>query len=106
VHYPHMGKTEEEQAVAAGVRAEVQNQNAQSHWVWWCCGCCNNGGGLGKLIGLRCIFVLLLSIALLLSALFWLPPFLQFAHQQDLDLDSYKGGFFFFFFFLIFFFWV
>ena len=39
----------------------------------------------------------------MLSAIFWLPPFLQYADQRDLDLDSrfrggvlILGGFFFF----------
>lgn len=43
---------------------------------------------ISRVIGLRCILVLLLSVGVFLSALFWLPPFLQFADQGDLDLDS------------------
>ena len=97
LHWFWMGKTEEEQREAVGF--EVPNQNVENQWVW----CGNSGygccGSCGKLIGVRCVLVLLLSAAVFLSALFWLPPFLKFADHQDLDLDAYKGGVFFFFFF-------
>lgn len=81
-----MGKSEEDQALPSNVASEASAQNAEAH----CAGCC---GGFRKFIGLRCILVLLLSVALFLSAMFWLPPFLQFADQSDLDLDSkFKGA--------------
>ena len=79
-----MGKAEEEQVLPSTVGSEALQQNAEAR-----CGC-----GIQKLVGLRCILVLLLSAAVFLSAAFWLPPFRQFADQGDLDLDSkFKGGF-------------
>jgi len=47
-----------------------------------------------SVVGLKCLIVLLFSLALFLSALFWLPPFVHFADPKDLLLNSkYKGGF-------------
>jgi hypothetical protein len=99
-----MGKAQEGQAVPARVGAESLDQNAQARWCGNCgFGCCC--GGVRRLIGIRCLLVLLLSAAVFLSAIFWLPPFLRFADQENLDLDSkFKGGFLFFFFYFIF--WV
>ncbi|XP_051138852.1 uncharacterized protein LOC127256744 [Andrographis paniculata] len=42
-----------------------------------------------QFISFRCVFVLLLAFAVLLSALFWLPIF-RFGDREDLDLD-YRG---------------
>lgn len=93
-----MGKGQEGQEAPARVGAESSDQNAQ-----WCggggCGNCGFGwcyGGVRRLIGLRCLLVLLLSAAVFLSAMFWLPPFLRFADRGNLDLDlKFKGGFLF-----------
>lgn len=54
-----------------------------------CCRCrC-----FGKIFGLKCLFVLFLSVAVFLSAIFWLPPFLHDADQGDPDLNpQYRGG--------------
>jgi hypothetical protein len=98
-----MGKAQEGQAAPARVGAESSDQNVQGQWCGgggcgncgfgWCC------GGFRRLIGLRCLLVLLLSAAVFLSAMFWLPPFLRLADQRNLDLDSkFKGGFLFLFF--------
>ncbi|KAB1222665.1 hypothetical protein CJ030_MR2G016011 [Morella rubra] len=93
-----MGKAEDDRVVAAGVAPELSDQNAQTRWCGGggCsnCGLCWCFGGVRRLTGLRCFLVLLLSAAVFLSAIFWLPPFLQFADRGDLDLDSrLKGGF-------------
>ncbi|BAD87313.1 hydroxyproline-rich glycoprotein-like [Oryza sativa Japonica Group] len=37
---------------------------------WWCC-CC----GVGGVVRLKCVAALVLGVAVLLSAVFWLPPF-------------------------------
>ncbi|XP_062111909.1 uncharacterized protein LOC133823259 [Humulus lupulus] len=77
-----MGKAEEEQIPASNTGAQADgNPNSQTQFG---CRCARIRG----LIGLKCVFVLVLSIAVFLSAIFWLPPFLQFADQADLDLDS------------------
>uniref|UniRef100_A0A0E0CCS5 DUF7036 domain-containing protein n=1 Tax=Oryza meridionalis TaxID=40149 RepID=A0A0E0CCS5_9ORYZ len=38
---------------------------------WWCCCCC----GVGGVVRLKCVAALVLGVAVLLSAVFWLPPF-------------------------------
>ncbi|KAM6547270.1 hypothetical protein CsatB_018946 [Cannabis sativa] len=77
-----MGKAEEEQNPVSNTGAQADgNPNSQTRFG---CRCAR----IRRLIGLKCIFILLLSIAVFLSAIFWLPPFLQFADQADLDLDS------------------
>ncbi|XP_060668584.1 uncharacterized protein LOC107431517 isoform X1 [Ziziphus jujuba] len=75
-----MGKAEEQRSLPSTLVSHTSHQNADTPCP---CGC-----RIQRLIGLRCIFVLLLSAALFLSAVFWLPPFLQFADHRDLDLDS------------------
>ncbi|KAI3801269.1 hypothetical protein L1987_29373 [Smallanthus sonchifolius] len=53
------------------------------------CSCC---GSIARLFRFKCVFVLLLGLSVLLSAVFWLPPFFRHGDQGDLDLDSrYKG---------------
>uniref|UniRef100_A0A803LZX7 DUF7036 domain-containing protein n=1 Tax=Chenopodium quinoa TaxID=63459 RepID=A0A803LZX7_CHEQI len=45
-----------------------------------------------RVFKLRCFLALLLGISVFLSAVFWLPPFLNFADRSDLDLDPrYRG---------------
>lgn len=68
--------------MSSSAGSETSPQNAEAHCACWC------GRRIRTLIGLRCILVFFLSLALFLSAMFWLPPFLQFADQSDLDLDS------------------
>lgn len=80
------GGNEEEQAL--GTSDENGEQNVERRFC--CFGC--KGTTISRFIGFRCVFVLVLSVAVFLSAVFWLPPFLQFADQGDLDLDyRYKG---------------
>lgn len=89
-----MGKADEEQPLPATVVFPDPQRNAEGN----CCGC----GSIRKFIGLRCIFVLLLSAAVFLPAVFWLPPFLQWADQKDLHSNSrYKGGFSIFLYFFL-----
>ncbi|KAF7819167.1 inactive histone-lysine N-methyltransferase 2E-like isoform X2 [Senna tora] len=80
-----MGKAGEEPPLPYSVASGDAEQNVEAS-----CGCrCYR---IRKFVGLRCIFVLLLSAAVFLSALFWLPPFLGYADQKDLHSDSkYKG---------------
>ncbi|XP_030525936.1 E3 ubiquitin-protein ligase arkadia [Rhodamnia argentea] len=80
-----MGKSaEEEQQVAATVVSITSERNAER----WRCGC----GGISKRVGVRCVAVLVFSMAVFLSAVFWLPPFLRFADRGDLDLDPRFRG--------------
>ncbi|XP_042945938.1 uncharacterized protein LOC122279375 isoform X2 [Carya illinoinensis] len=86
-----MGKAEDEHAVQPGSGPQSSDQNEQTQWCggggYGNCGFGWCFGGVRRLIGLRCLFVLLFATAAFLSAIFWLPPFLQFADQRDLDLD-------------------
>lgn len=52
-------------------------------------GCCLSCTRVKKLVSFKCVFVLILGFAVLLSAIFWLP-FFRFGDRQDLDLD-YAG---------------
>ncbi|XP_007028204.2 PREDICTED: uncharacterized protein LOC18598570 [Theobroma cacao] len=87
-----MGKGEEEQRLSTSVNSEVSVENAggpiSSLSLLFAPSASACGCGCKSLFGLRCFLVLLLSLALFLSALFWLPPFLNFSDQSDLDLDS------------------
>ena len=88
-----MGKLEEEQRLSSIVSSEVVVEAVAapiSSLSFRFAAC----GSKKTLFGLRCFLVLLFSLALFLSALFWLPPFLNFSDQSDLDLDSrFKGSF-------------
>lgn len=57
-------------------------------------GCCLGCSRVRKLVTLRCVAVLLLGVAVILSAVFWLP-FFRFGDHQDLDL-VYEGEYLFF----------
>ncbi|KAF9664508.1 hypothetical protein SADUNF_Sadunf16G0026000 [Salix dunnii] len=74
--------SEEEQGI--GTSGENREQNVERGF--YCFGCKGNFVAT-RFTGFRCVFVLLLSVAVFLSAVFWLPPFLHFADQGDLDLD-------------------
>ncbi|KAI4348565.1 hypothetical protein L6164_009274 [Bauhinia variegata] len=79
-----MGKAEE-QPLHSSVVSQDSGQNVEASCG---CGCAT----IRKFIGLRCIFVMLLSVAVFLSAVFWLPPFVRYADQRDLRPDAtYKG---------------
>ncbi|KAI3446544.1 hypothetical protein Pfo_029516 [Paulownia fortunei] len=52
-------------------------------------GCCLSCSRLKKVVTFRCVFALVLGVAVLLSAIFWLP-FFHFGDKKDLDLD-YAG---------------
>lgn len=82
-----MGKAEEEQNLSSSVGSEALEQNAGNR-----CGRCWSGG-FQKFIEIRCILVLLVSAAVFLSAIFWLPPFLQFADQGNQEIHSQFKGF-------------
>lgn len=79
-----MGKTEEEQRLSLNVSSEVSVVESSSTISTRFVVC----GSKNTLFGLRCFFVLLFSLAIFLSALFWLPPFLHSSDHSDLDLDS------------------
>jgi len=82
-----MGKAEEEQHLPRGVTSSDPPQNTETQ-----CRC--SSSQIRKLLGFRCILVFLFSLALFLSALFWLPPFVD--HNNLNDSSKYKGDFFFF----------
>lgn len=80
-----MGKGDEVRNVGGSVGSQGLEQNEEPRLR-----CI--GSRLRRLLGLKCILIVLLSLGVILSALFWLPPFLQFADLGDLDLDSrFKG---------------
>jgi len=95
--------SEEEQGI--GTSDENGEQNVERRF---CCFGCKDNFIVTRFIGFRCVFVLLLSVAVFLSALFWLPPFIKFADQGGLDLDyRFKGRDRFSFFFKFFLgFWI
>lgn len=82
-----MGKSEEEQPLPVGVSSsELSDWTVQSR--------CGGGGcfAIRRLIAVRCVFFLLLSAAVFLSALFWLPPFLSYGDWPDQAADfTYRG---------------
>ncbi|XP_010251906.1 PREDICTED: uncharacterized protein LOC104593643 [Nelumbo nucifera] len=71
-----MGKVEEEQALHSTVVEGIPEENVGSR--------CE----IKKYVGLRCVVVVLFSIAVLLSGVFWLPPFFRYGKHGDLDLDA------------------
>lgn len=69
-----MGKGEDEQSAADGrVSVEESERNAGDP-----CPPCRS---IGRIVGLRCLAALFLGCAVLLSAVFWLPPFLGADHK-------------------------
>ncbi|KAL3841130.1 hypothetical protein ACJIZ3_025721 [Penstemon smallii] len=80
-----MGKTGDEQHLpstsldAQGTTSRSGNSN----------GCCLGCSRVQKLVTFRCVFVFMLGVAVILSAVFWLP-FFRFGDQKNLDLD-YEG---------------
>ncbi|WCJ28698.1 zinc finger (C3HC4-type RING finger) family protein [Euphorbia peplus] len=76
-----MGKIGGEEEQALPNSDDTSHHNAE---INGCCGC--RFGGLNRVIGFKCLFVLLLSVAVFLSAVFWLPPFFK-PDDGDLDLD-------------------
>lgn len=77
-----MGKVEEEEQSLP--RSEDPPRNAASECRW---GRCSR-----KLVGGRCVLVLVLSVAVFLSAVFWLPPFLRLADRGSGGDSRFKGG--------------
>jgi len=82
-----MGKSgEEDHSLPSTVAAEDPWRNAVG------------SGCIFSVVGIKCVIVLLFSVAVFLSALFWLPPFVHFADPKDLHFNSkYKGEFLIFF---------
>lgn len=74
-----MGKAEEEQTVPSALASDSAERNAENRRCF---------RSIRRLVGLKCVLILLLSVALFLSAVFWLPPFLRFGDRGVLDLDS------------------
>ncbi|XP_073043191.1 uncharacterized protein [Primulina eburnea] len=80
-----MGKTEDEQTLPS-TELDAQGTNPSEGYCNWCCLSCRR---VKKLVTFRCILVLVLCVAVLLSAVFWLP-FFHYGDQKDLDLN-YEG---------------
>ncbi|CAL0323505.1 unnamed protein product [Lupinus luteus] len=72
-----MGKPEDEQQPLPSGEDPPQNAVAECRCSWF-----------RKVVDFRCILVLLFSVAVFLSALFLLPPFLDLADQNNLHGDS------------------
>lgn len=77
-----MGKPEDEQNLPSS-ELVAQGPNPGAGDCNWCCLFCSR---VIKLVSCRCVFVLVFGVAVLLSAVFWLP-FFHFGDQKDLDLD-------------------
>ncbi|TYK09646.1 uncharacterized protein E5676_scaffold447G00450 [Cucumis melo var. makuwa] len=81
-----MGKNDGEQPLPSAIDSRPSGLVADGR-------CCRGCVSIRRLIGFRCIFILLLSVALFVSAVVWLPPFIHYADQKDLGLNpSYRGG--------------
>ncbi|KAJ8534330.1 hypothetical protein K7X08_007654 [Anisodus acutangulus] len=80
-----MGKGEEEQSIpGTSLDAQGTTHNAEDNR---CRGCCRFKG----LVSFKCVFVLMLGMGVLVSAVFLLP-FFKNGNLRDLDLDNkYKG---------------
>ncbi|KAG4912851.1 hypothetical protein AAZX31_19G112800 [Glycine max] len=77
-----MGKSEEEQQQPLPLY-EDPPRNAACR-----CRCFR----IRKLVGVRCVLVLVVSVAVFLSAAFWLPPFISLADRRNLHGGSrFKG---------------
>ncbi|XP_019437486.1 PREDICTED: voltage-dependent T-type calcium channel subunit alpha-1G-like isoform X2 [Lupinus angustifolius] len=72
-----MGKPEDEQQPLPSGEDPPQNAVAECRCSWF-----------RKVVGFRCILEILFSVAVFLSALFLLPPFLDLADQNNLHGDS------------------
>lgn len=70
-----MGKIEEEQSLSTSAAAEISEQGV------------GNKCRIGGFVGIRCVAALVLGVAVLLSAIFWLPPFLR-ADRGDLNPEG------------------
>ncbi|KAK2970295.1 hypothetical protein RJ640_012647 [Escallonia rubra] len=75
-----MGKEEQSVPTTVVVVTHSSEQNAVNR--------CRFKG----LVRFRCILALLLGVGVLLSVVFWLPPFFGRGNHGDLDLDSRFGG--------------
>ncbi|KAF1002734.1 uncharacterized protein LOC141700357 [Apium graveolens] len=75
-----MGKVGEEQPIPTSVSGQNTEQNAE------------NDCRIKGFVGFRCVFVLLLGLAVLSSVVFWLPPFFRHGDPGDLDLASLFRG--------------
>lgn len=81
-----MGKAEDEQPLPS-TTLNTQSATPNAGNSNGCCLGCSRL--LRKVVTFRCIFVLVLGVAVLLSAVFWLP-FLRLGGEKHLDLD-YPG---------------
>ncbi|MFS7943489.1 hypothetical protein Hanom_Chr06g00500841 [Helianthus anomalus] len=80
-----MGKLEEQPVPADVTQPQAPVRAADS------CSCCCVR--VSRLFRFRCVLVLILGVSVLLSAVFWLPPFFSDRDHGDLDLDSHFKGF-------------
>ncbi|XP_052176462.1 uncharacterized protein LOC127790809 [Diospyros lotus] len=80
-----MGKVEEEESSLSSSTA-VDSQSSGRNGE-------NGCRGIRRFVRFRCVLALVLGVGVLLSALFWLPPFLHYGDQGDLDLDSRFGDY-------------
>ncbi|KAK8943280.1 hypothetical protein KSP39_PZI008781 [Platanthera zijinensis] len=80
-----MGKTEDEQDLELPSSPEPALENDDRR--------CPRCQSVGRITSLRCIAALLLGVALLLSAVFWLPPFFPRASDSGgVDRDPQYGA--------------
>ncbi|GAB2267086.1 hypothetical protein Dimus_002069 [Dionaea muscipula] len=83
-----MGKPEDELSLSTGVGGRVAEAAASSS----ASGVERECRVIQGFFRSRCLLVLLLGFAVFLSALFWLPPFLNYSDLDDPDLDPRFRG--------------
>ncbi|KAF9599814.1 hypothetical protein IFM89_001760 [Coptis chinensis] len=79
-----MGKIYQTQEQLQQERNNQAQAQTSSSREFGCCGCFPNGFiRIKKSFSFKCLFILILSVSLFLSAIFWIPPFNRLASQFD-----------------------
>lgn len=87
-----MGKSDENDEFSLSSGAAVNGEEAASGSNAEREESCSSGLFFCRFFKLRCFLALLLGISVFISAVFWLPPFLNLADRGDSDLDPrYRG---------------
>ncbi|CAI9099422.1 OLC1v1036241C1 [Oldenlandia corymbosa var. corymbosa] len=79
-----MGKGEDDEGLPVDEAQGIEQNVGRSNGTRVC-------SRLRRCVSFRCVFALLLGVAVFVSVLFWLP-FFHYRDQKDLDLDSEFGG--------------
>nr|XP_043620519.1 wiskott-Aldrich syndrome protein homolog 1 isoform X2 [Erigeron canadensis] len=84
-----MGKGEEHTLPTTLTTVDSQS-NVVNHHASAAAAAHNCVGRIGGLFKFKCVFVLILGLSVLISAVFWLPPFFKNGDHGDPDLDDYQ----------------